>query len=136
MACLDTTVLIDLTGRGSRRQRERARTKVREIRGAGEALTTTRFNVAELWVGIVRSPSPPDEEQAVAEILGGLIVLEFDDRAARVFASLMGFLLDRGRPIGDMDALIASVALCQDPRIVTRNVRRFIDVPGLTVETY
>jgi len=47
MACLDTTILIDLLSRRSARKRQAVR-KIEELAEKGQALTTTRFNDAEL----------------------------------------------------------------------------------------
>ena len=51
MACLDTSLLIDLCRR-SPSQRLPAREKLRELGRRGETLAVTRFNVAELLVGV------------------------------------------------------------------------------------
>lgn len=136
MACLDTTFLIDLSGHRGGRFRHRAEASLRALQAANEPLATTRFNVAELWIGVSRSSDPGAEEQAVSALIDPLLVLEFDDRAARIFGSIVASLRPSGRHIGDMDALIASVALRHNQRLVTRNVRHFREVPGLGVESY
>jgi len=63
-------------------------------------------------------------------------ILEFDDPAARIFGAVVGELLARGRPIGDIDALISAIAIRNDQTIVTRNSRHFEAVPGLRVAGY
>jgi tRNA(fMet)-specific endonuclease VapC len=136
MACLDTSLLIDIAGRGGRRFRDRAQQKVDALVGAGEVLKTTRFTVAELWVGIERSADRQAEIDAVRCILDPLIVLDFDESSARVFGSIAAWQQRLGTSRGDMDMLIASVALVHDERIVTRNVRHFDGIPGLFVESY
>jgi hypothetical protein len=55
MACLDTSFLIDLAGGGGKLRCARAATKLRHLAARGESLTTTRFNVAELYVGVYRT---------------------------------------------------------------------------------
>ena len=52
MAFLDTTLLIDLAGRASPRKEQAVR-KIEELVGKGQDLVTTRFNVAELHVGLL-----------------------------------------------------------------------------------
>jgi predicted nucleic acid-binding protein len=136
MACLDTDALVDLTGRSGRRLRTAVRAKIAELLIGGAALVTTRFNVAELWVGVTRSADPRLEEERVAALLHPLRVLEFGEREAQVFGRLAGHLQERGTPIGDIDALIASVCLAHGHAIVTRNVKHFAKVPGLAVVTY
>jgi len=136
MACLDTSLLVDLAGRGGRALQARARAKLVAVREAGEALTTTRFNVAELWVGVERSRHRDTELQAIERILEPLIVLDFDESSARVFGRLAAYLDGAGSPRGDMDVLIASVAVVHGEPVITRNTRHFEGIPGLRVEGY
>jgi tRNA(fMet)-specific endonuclease VapC len=136
MACLDTAFLLDLQGRGGRTVQARARQKLEDLSAANDSLTTTRFNVAELWVGIERSEDPRKEAEAIVSLLAPLEVLDFDQAAAEVFGRSMAFLMKGGRVTGGMDLLIASVALVNGQTVVTRNVKHFSGIPGLTVESY
>jgi tRNA(fMet)-specific endonuclease VapC len=136
MACLDTAFLLDLQGRGGRAVQARARQKLEELSAANESLTTTRFNVAELWVGVERSEDPQKEAESVGSLLAPLEVLDFDHAAAEVFGRSMAFLMKAGRVTGDMDLLIASVALVNGQTVITRNAKHFSGIPGLTVESY
>ncbi|MDI9431119.1 MAG: type II toxin-antitoxin system VapC family toxin [Sedimentisphaerales bacterium] len=135
MACLDTTILIDLLSRRSARKRQAVR-KIEELAEKGQALTTTRFNVAELYVGLARSTRPEEDEQAIDTLLREFEVLEFNDAAARVFGSITGFLQQIGKPAGDMDVLIASTAMVHGHSLITRNARHFRHIPHLIVEDY
>ncbi len=136
MACLDTSLLLDATGKSGRNSRAQARRKLDTLVAVGEVLTTTRFNVAELWVGVERSRDHAAEVRAVEGILKPLMILEFDEAGARMFGRLTAALQARGAPRGDMDVLIASVALVHGEWIVTRNTRHFESIPGLRVEGY
>lgn len=49
------------------------------------------------------------------------------------FARLRGDLRRKGQLIGDPDILIAATALHHDLMLVTRNLRDFQRVPGLTL---
>jgi predicted nucleic acid-binding protein len=135
MACLDTTILIDLAGRDSPRK-EQAVQKIEELAGKGQTLATTRFNVAELYVGVARSVRPLEDERAIAALLSEFEVLEFNDAAARVFGSVTGFLQQIGRPAGDMDVLIAATAMAHGHSLITRNSKHFRHIPTLIVEDY
>ncbi len=136
MACLDTAFLIDLQGRGGRDLQARARAKLEDLIDANESLTTTRFTVAELRVGVARSVDPSREEGSVKKLLAPLVVLDFDQAAAEVFGRTMAYLMAAGKKVPDMDLLIASVALLHGHAIVTRNAKHFSAIPGLSVETY
>ena len=136
MACLDTSFLLDMAGRGGRHLRARAREKLAALVEGGDVLTTTRFNVAELWVGVERTSNRPGELVAVETMLEPLTILDFDESSARVFGRITAYLYVRGNPRGDMDILIASVVLVHGERLVTRNARHFAGIPELVVETY
>ena len=136
MACLDTSFLLDAAGRGGRQLKARAREKLASLVEAGEILTTTRFNVAELWVGVERTRDRPGELLTVETMLEPLTVLDFDESSARVFGRITAYLYAHGSPRGDMDILIAAVVLVHGERLVTRNTRHFAGIPELVVETY
>jgi len=135
MACLDTTVLIDAS-RGSVRAKKRARKKIRELTQRPEPLATTRFNVAELYVGFAYSKDPRAEQKAVKTLLDELTILEFDNEAAWLFGHVTAYLKLIGRPAGDMDVLIAATAMATGHSLITRNASHFRDIPELKVEEY
>jgi len=136
MACLDTSFLLDAAGRGGRQLKARAREKLASLVEADEILTTTRFNVAELWVGVERTRDRPGELLTVETMLEPLTILDFDESSARVFGRITAYLYAHGSPRGDMDILIASVVLVHGERLVTRNARHFAGIPELLMETY
>ena len=136
MACLDTTFLVDLAGGGGKARCARAATKLRALIARGDLLCTTRFNVAELHVGVYRSHDPEAETKAVEALLTGIAILEFGSREARVFGQLTAHLQKLGRPAGDMDVLIAATALTAGHVLVSDNASHFAGIPELVVETY
>ena len=135
MACLDTTLLVDLA-RAQKKSREAARQKIRELVERGEPLLTTRLNVAELWVGVERASDRAAELQKVQRVLAPIGILELDADAAASFGRIVGHLQSRGVAIGDMDALIAAIAVIHGQLLVTRNPEHFARVPGLRIEEY
>jgi tRNA(fMet)-specific endonuclease VapC len=136
MACLDTCVLLDLFGRGGAARRRSAEVLLKRLVGAGETLSISRFTEAEFWVGIARSSQPEREQARVEDVLADLLMLEFDAAAARLFGEVTAHLQSRGTPAGDMDVLIASVAIANQQSLVTRNPRHFAGIPQLAVVTY
>jgi tRNA(fMet)-specific endonuclease VapC len=69
-------------------------------------------------------------ERLLAEIL----VVPFDTQAAEHFERLRN--VAGLRKIGRADLLIASIALAHRATLVTRNIRHFRPIPGLTVENW
>ena len=134
MACLDTNVLINLVRGGDGAQQATA--KLDSLRARGLVLCTTRFNLAEMYVGAVRSADRAAEEAAIEAVVRRLVILEFDDRAARFFGEITASLQRMGRPAGDMDVLIASTAMADGRLLVTRNPAHFVNIARLQVESY
>jgi tRNA(fMet)-specific endonuclease VapC len=128
-------MLIDLAGR-SVRLRKRAFDKLSELVNRNETLVTTRFNLAELYIGIARSDEPRVEEAAVRGLIADLSILEFDDKAAWLFGQITAHLQNLGRPAGDMDVLIAATAMVAGHSMITRDISHFANIPQLTVENY
>jgi tRNA(fMet)-specific endonuclease VapC len=136
MACLDTTILIDLL-RSNAERRGRALAKIKELANRGESIVTTRLNLAELYVGIERSDNPQRDGQRVLDVLKHLDgFLEFDDSAAKAFGQITAHLRRTGLPAGDMDVLIASTAMAKGHRLITRNAAHFANIPHLAIEVY
>lgn len=135
MAVLDTTVIVDLMRRSGQNV-IRAREVTQRLLVAGEILYTTRANVAELWVGIELSQDRAAEEQRVLRALQAMVILEIGESESRTFGRISAHLRRVGRPAGDFDVLIASVALTHGQALVTRNPRHFADIPALRVISY
>jgi predicted nucleic acid-binding protein len=131
-----TSTIIDLKRGPRNAAARRAYAGVRALRQAGETLATSRLNLAELYVGLAMSDRPEREREQIDTVLAVVAVLEFDDRAARAYAAIMALLRRIGKTVGDMDALIAAVALANGQRLMTRNVRHFAGIPGLGVIGY
>jgi tRNA(fMet)-specific endonuclease VapC len=62
--------------------------------------------------------------------------LPFDDEAAAICGDLRAHLKRTGQPIGSYDEMIAAIAIANELTLVTRNIREFQRVPGLTIERW
>ena len=130
MPTLDTSFLIDLI-----RQKPEAMVKINVLIEAGIPLATTTINILELYRGAFLSASLRDNMQEVQAIQNALIDLTIDDDTYEAFGALSADLRREGNSIGEFDELIASITLCNDGIIITRD-RHFLQVPGLKVEMY
>jgi tRNA(fMet)-specific endonuclease VapC len=97
---------------------------------------TTAITMGELLYGAARRDSARLSEQVRDLIRGALIVLPFDESAARAYGSLRAQLESEGRPLAEPDLRIASISLSRDLTLVTGNVRHFDRVPGLAIENW
>jgi predicted nucleic acid-binding protein len=136
MATLDTSILVDILRRRSRFH-QRAVAKLDELATRGETLATTRFTVAELYVGIELSDHAERDQADVESLLAELEILEFLGFSPRLFAQIRAAHRRAGRLAGDMDTLIAATSLAAGHNLlVTRNPSHFAGIPDMAVESY
>jgi predicted nucleic acid-binding protein len=112
---LDTTVLIDVL-----RSRNRRRELLVEIVLAGHTLTTTTFNIAELYAGM-----RPAEESRTEAFLEGLECFELTGTAARLAGKLKSTWARKGRTLTLADTIVASVAIERGCTLLTDNRKDF-----------
>lgn len=136
MALLDTTVLIDLGRRPDAPSHQRARVAVQRLLMAGQILFTSRINEAEFRIGPEMSDQRQRELERVERVLASVVILEFTADAARSYAIIKAEMFKRGRPTGDCDTLIASIALTSGQSLLTRDPRHFAGIVGLVVDAY
>jgi tRNA(fMet)-specific endonuclease VapC len=130
---LDTNVFAALSQPKPRRSVERAFTK-----HAGE-LVTASIVVHEMWFGIERlsrSRRRTELERFMTEVVAGVKVLPYGDRAARWHAVERARLTAAGRPPPFLDGQIAAIAAVHDATIVTGNAVHFEVFEGLRVENW
>jgi tRNA(fMet)-specific endonuclease VapC len=126
---LDTNTCIyalKLRGRVAERLREHSPDEIK----------VTIITVAELWFGARKSARPQATRREVDAFLGPLEILPFDREAADAYAELRLTLERSGRPIGERDLLIASIARARNLAVVTHNVSEFGRVPRLITEDW
>jgi tRNA(fMet)-specific endonuclease VapC len=99
-------------------------------------LGVTIITVAELWFGAHKSARPAATRREIDGFLEPFEVLPFDREAAEVYARSRLALERIGRPIGERDLLIASIALARGLTVVTHNMSEFGRVPGLKAEDW
>jgi tRNA(fMet)-specific endonuclease VapC len=103
--------------------------------GPDEIVVTT-VTLAELWFGAHKSVRRAAVRRDVDAFLEPFEVLPFDREAADSYSRTRSDLERVGRPIGERDLLIASIALSRGLAVVTNNVAEFARVPGLKTEDW
>ena len=92
--------------------------------------------VAELAYGVEKSLYPERNRQTLERLLLEMMVLPWTHAAMWHYARHCHQLRTQGRPIGQMDLLIAAQALAEDAILVTNNTREFERIDGLQLENW
>lgn len=90
----------------------------------------------ELRQGAFGSQQPDAAHARLDAFVAPLQILPFEEADARTGARLRAALFRHGRPIGDLDSLIAAQAVTRNLILVTNNLREFNRVPGLRTENW
>ena len=125
---LDTDVLIDAT-----KGRPVAARWIQQH--VSDGLSISVISVAELYDGSYRTVDPVKNLASLRHFLLDFQILPVSDAIAEIFGRERASLARSGRMIADMDILIAATTLHHNLTLVTRNVRHFQRIPGLTIET-
>jgi tRNA(fMet)-specific endonuclease VapC len=100
-----------------------------------DAVCTSIVAACELRFGARRKGSAP-LTQRVEQLLQAMTVLPLDTPADEHYADIRATLERIGTPIGSHDLFIAAHARSRGMTLLTRNLREFQRVPGLTVEDW
>jgi predicted nucleic acid-binding protein len=128
MVSLDSSFLIDLLAGTSR-----ATAKAQELDGSGEPRFITAPAASEVLVGAYRLGGVYFSRTKA--LVDSLPLLPFDRPSCHEAGRLGAELASRGTPLGQSDLYIAAISLRHGERLLTRD-RGFVQVPGLTIESY
>jgi tRNA(fMet)-specific endonuclease VapC len=131
MVCLDTSFIVALIRRDSKAEK-----KLEDYVASEAKLSTTPVTACELFKGAYRSKRRDIEVRKIRGILTRLEILNFSIDACERYGKLVNDLQFIGAPIGDLDAMIASLALIYNEPILTSDKQHFERVPSLVVETW
>jgi tRNA(fMet)-specific endonuclease VapC len=126
---LDTSVLVDLM-RGRTARVARAYERARE---SGRPMIVSSIVLHELVSGALASAQPERELARIEQLVMPLGLAELTPDDAFGTGRLRAELRGSGRPIGDLDTLIAGQALARGWAVVTVNLRHFALVEGLAI---
>ncbi|MFP4440915.1 MAG: type II toxin-antitoxin system VapC family toxin [Chloroflexaceae bacterium] len=91
---------------------------------------------AELYHGASRSSQRQSNMALLQQFFSQFRSLAFDDLAAEIYGDIRADLQAQGMLIGPLDMLIAAIALANQVKLVTHNVREFSRVRGLDIEDW
>jgi len=115
--------------------KRRPATLVDKFEKYGETLSVSVITAAELRFGAEKAARPKLAE-LVEAYLDRLAILDWTNEVTRHYARIRADLERSGKPIGNMDLLIASHAVSQGMTVITNNLKHFSKVPGLKVELW
>ena len=102
---------------------------------AREEVVLSTIVCAELRYGAARLKS----KRLAATIeawLGLFVILPWDDAASQAYARIRAALEAGGKPVGNLDVLIAAHAVACGAVLVTNKTRHFSQVSGLRIENW
>jgi len=129
---LDTNVLSEIL---KKRPEPRVLARLKEI--PASALATSVVCVTELRYGAARHPRGADLwARILREVLARVRILPLGEAEAIQAGELLAAMESSGTPIGIEDVFIGATALQEKLIVVTRNVRHFEKIPGVTAESW
>ena len=87
--------------------------------------------LAELYKGVYCSQKAEKNLGNLNDFLTLVAIVEFDRAAALEFGLIQSELRSKGKPTGEIDALIGAVARSRSDILVTDNIRHFKNIEGL-----
>src|SRR6267142_4424487 len=115
--------------------KRRPATLVEKFEKHAETLSVAVITAAELRFGAEKAGRPKLTE-LVEAYLERLAILDWTNEVTSHYARIRSELERTGKPIGNMDLLIASHAVSQGMTLITNNLKHFSNVPGLKVEVW
>jgi tRNA(fMet)-specific endonuclease VapC len=102
-----------------------------------ENICTTIINIFELKFGAYNSTRIESNLERIEKFQLRLTILDnFDDNIGTFFAKNKAELRKKGITICDFDLIIASFAIVNNLRIVTKNTKHFKHIPGVNIENW
>jgi tRNA(fMet)-specific endonuclease VapC len=115
--------------------KRRPATLIEKFEKHAESLSVSVMTAAELRFGAEKAGRQKLNE-LVEAYLDRLAILDWTNEVCGYYARIRSDLERSGRPIGNMDLLIASHAVSQGMTLVTNNLKHFSNVSDLKVEVW
>ncbi len=128
MRHLDTNIVIAYLN-GNRTAAAQLKTHLPDV-----AIST--LVLAELLYGVRASARAPENLKRLRQFLQIVAVADFDPASAEAYSHIRLALRRKGRPTGEIDALIAAVAVANEAVLVTHNTKHFENIERLVLEDW
>lgn len=100
-----------------------------------DSLCVSAITAAELRFGVEKA-GRPQLANLVEGFLERLTIVDWTASASTHYARIRAALERAGKPIGNLDLLIAAHAVSMRATVITNNLKHFSIVPGLKVEAW
>ncbi len=94
------------------------------------------ITLGELLYGLERKKPGKKLRQRLDGILQRIVVLPFDEEAAKVYGRIRAQVDQAGTPLAHADLQIAAIAISRGLILLTGNLRHFARVEGLEVDGF
>jgi tRNA(fMet)-specific endonuclease VapC len=101
-----------------------------------ENIGISAITIAELEYGVSNSSHMIEAQTALLEFVLPFEILDFNYSAASFYDRIRKEAKDKGQPIGEMDMLIAAIAMANELVVVTNNEREFSRISELKIENW
>lgn len=92
--------------------------------------------LAELLYGARASARMSENIERLNQFLQIVDLVDFDQASAEAYGRIRLSLRQKGLPTGEMDMIIAAVALAKGAVLVTHNTKHFENIEGLALEDW
>jgi tRNA(fMet)-specific endonuclease VapC len=103
-----------------------------------ESLAVASITKGELYFGAYNSIQVENNLERIRVFFNTPApkILPLDEKVMEIFGRLKATLRRKGQPIGDIDLLIAGVAISNNLTLVTNNTKHFERIPNLSLENW
>ena len=128
---LDTGIAQDFVS-----QRNGIPNRIDEVRHKGHRIGICTPVLGELWSGVEGSVSRTRNLQRLRHALSRLVVWPYTNDAAAQFGRVFAELRRMGRPMQQIEIMVAAIAFSLGSYTVVTNDTDLASIPGLTVENW
>ena len=128
MIHLDTNVVIEFLN-GNKSVTEKIKDEIDKI-------ALSAFVVAELDYGAKVSQKAVRNLEILYRFINIVQIVPFDLECAKMLGTIKSRLKNIGKPTGEVDAMIAAVAMANNAEFVTANKRHFDNIEGLQLKSW
>jgi len=115
---------------------EDATRKLVKLERSGKSRRVSSMTLLELFEGIQMAEKPETEKEKVIGVLENIDVVEADEKVMRRAGKLSGKLMREGNTVGREDCVVASAAIQEDEKVLTRNTEDFKRINSVETERY